>query len=104
MFDSENEDGYVAGATYDYVEGETETVAKNLTELQKGDEIDFLCDFYDYDENFKDRYLMGEALTVEGDMKDLHIANTSVGDGKVLVTFRFTDLYGQEMWTTAKEY
>ena len=104
VFDSENEDGYVAGVTYDYVDGETETVAKNLTELQNGDKIDFVCDFYDYDENFQQRYLLGDTLTVDGDMKDLHIANTSVGDGKVLVTFRFTDLYGETKWTSAKEY
>ena len=104
VFDSENEDGYVAGVTYDYVDGETETVAKNLTEIQPGDRIDFVCDFYDYDENFQQRYLLGETLTVDGDMNDLHIANTSVGDGKVLVTFRFTDLYGEVKWTTAKEY
>ena len=104
VFDSENEDGYVAGVTYDYVEGETETVAKNLTEIQQGDRIDFVCDFYDYDENFQQRYLLGDTLTVDGDMKDLHIANTSVGEGKVLVAFKFTDLYGQVKWTTAKEY
>ena len=53
VFDSDNEDGYVAGVCYDYVEGETETIAKNLTELQAGDEIDFTCDFYGYDRAFK---------------------------------------------------
>ncbi|WP_026665385.1 clostripain-related cysteine peptidase [Butyrivibrio sp. FC2001] len=104
IFDSENEDGYVAGVCYDYTTGETETIAKNLTELQTGDRIDFVCDFYDYDENFQDKYHLGETLTVEGSMADLHISNTTVGDGKVRVTFKITDIYGQEHWTPAKEY
>ncbi|MBE5844795.1 MAG: peptidase C11 [Butyrivibrio sp.] len=104
IFDSENEDGYVAGATFDYVEGETETVAKNLTELNEGDTIDFLTDFYDYDQQYEDTYFLGETMTVDKPMSEMHIANVSVGDGNVLVTFKFTDIYGQEYWTSAMEY
>lgn len=104
VFDSENENGYVAGVCYDYVEGETDTVAKNLTELQDGDKIDFLCDFYDYSQKFQDKYHLGETMTLDGKMEDMHISNTSVGDGKVLITFKFTDIYGQEYWTPAREY
>jgi hypothetical protein len=104
VFDSENEDGYVAGATYDYIEGETETVAKNLTELTAGDEIDFVTDYYDYNKNFKDAYYLGETMTVDKDMKDMVIENLPVGDGKVLVTYRFTDIYGQNYWTNAAQY
>ena len=49
VFTSDNESGYVAGATYDYHDGETEVIAKNLTTLEAGDKIDFLCDYYSYD-------------------------------------------------------
>ncbi len=104
VFDSDNEDGYVAGATYDYIEGETETVAKNLTELEMGDEIDFVTDYYDYNKNFKDAYYLGETMTVDKDMKDMVIQNLPVGDGDVLVTYRFTDIYGQNYWTNAAQY
>ncbi|WP_408069750.1 clostripain-related cysteine peptidase [Butyrivibrio sp. JL13D10] len=104
IFDSENENGYVAGVSYDYVEGETETIAKNLTELQSGDRIDFLCDFYDYNQKYQDKYHLGEPMIIDGKMEDMHISNNNVGDGKVLVSFKFTDIYGQEYWTPAKEY
>ncbi len=104
IFDSENEDGYVAGVTFDYVEGETETIAKNLTEIAEGDTIDFLTDFYDYDQNYQDTYYLGETMTVDKDMSEMHIANVSVGDGDVLVTFKFTDIYGQEYWTPSVTY
>ncbi len=104
IFDSGNEDGYVAGATFDYVEGETETIAKNLTEINEGDKIDFLTDFYDYNKQYQDTYYLGEEMVVDKPMSEMHIANVSVGTGDVLVTFKFTDIYGQEYWTPALKY
>ncbi len=43
-------------------------------------------------------------MIINGKMEDMHISNNNVGDGKVLVSFKFTDIYGQEYWTPAKEY
>ena len=104
VFDSDNEDGYVAGACYDYVEGETETIAKNLTELQEGDTIDYVCDYYSYDKVFQDNYYLGDQVTVTGSMSDMVINNLDVGDGNVLVTYCFTDIYGQNYWTPTLKY
>ncbi|MCR4849866.1 MAG: peptidase C11 [Lachnospiraceae bacterium] len=104
VFSSENENGYIAGACYDYVNGETETIAKNLTELQKGDKIDFVCDYYTYDKEYSDSYYLGETLTVNKDMKSMMISNTDVGDGTTLMTYCFTDLYGQKYWTSPLRY
>ncbi len=104
VFDSENEDGYVAGACYDYVEGETETIAKNLTEITEGDEIDFICDHYGYDGKYDNTYYLGETMTVDKPMSDMVISNTYVGDGEVKLTYRFTDIYGQNYWASALTY
>jgi hypothetical protein len=104
VFDSSNEDGYVAGVCYDYVEGETETIAKNLTEIEAGDEIDFVCDHYDYDGKYDNTYYLGETMTVDKAMGDMVISNTHVGDGEVKLTYRFTDIYGQNYWTSALTY
>ncbi len=104
VFTSENEDGYIAGACYDYVEGETDTVAKNLTEIKAGDCIDFLCDHYDKNRNYDDSYYLGERLVADKDMKDMLISNTYIGDGTALMTYCFTDLYGQKYWTEPLEY
>ncbi len=100
IFDSANPEGYVAGAVYDYVDGETETVAKNLTELSAGDELAFLCDVYDYDGNYVGPDYLGNTMTVSS-MDDLAISNTSVGTGSTIVSYRFQDIYGQEYWTPA---
>lgn len=99
IFDSAHEDGYVAGAVYDYVDGETETIAKNLTELHDGDTIDFLCDYYGYDQSYLDSFYLGDPLTVSGGMEALKISNVNIGDGDVLAMYCFTDLYGQRYWS-----
>lgn len=96
VFDSANPKGYVAGARYDYRNGETDAEAK-LTELKDGDKIDFLCDYYAYDGTFRDSYKMGEQYTVNGTLKisDVYLPS----DKKCSAVYRFTDIYGQHYWT-----
>lgn len=98
VFDNENPYGYIAGARADYVDGETETVAKGMSELQVGDTLDFVCDYYSYDGSYLDSYFLGEQITVTEEMT---ISNVDVGVGNVLVTYRFTDIYNQQYWTPA---
>ncbi len=99
VFDQETPYGYIAGACYDYAEGETETIAKNLTELCIGDRLEFLCDYYSYSGEYEDSYYLGEAMTVEEEMK---IHNVEIQEGKesvMRVMYRFTDIYNQSYWT-----
>jgi len=103
VFDFDNEDGYIAGANYNYEDETTLTVAKNLTELEIGDEIDFICDYYSYDKEYSDSYYLGDTLTVDKEMSNMQISNTYVGDGNILVSYVFTDIYGQNYWTVADE-
>ena len=101
VFDQDNPKGYVAGARPDYEEDETETEAKGLITLKKGDKIDFLCDLYGYDKKLQDKYMLGEEFIVPGTMEELTISNTNVGDGNVIAMYRFTDIYHQNYWTEA---
>ena len=95
-FDAQNPYGYIAGARYDYVEGETETLAKAMTELKPGDELRFLCDYYSYNGTYSGSHYLGNPVTVEDVMV---ISNTDVGEGGALITYHFKDLYGQSYWT-----
>lgn len=97
VFDSENPNGYIAGAQPEYTE-ETETVAKSMTEINVGDKIDFVCDYYSYDEEFQGNYYLGEQMTVTDDMK---ISDSYVGDDDMKIMYRFTDIYNQTYWTEA---
>ncbi len=95
-FDSIHPDGYIKGARTNYDKGETETIAKGLTDLKAGDKIDFLCDYYTYDGQFQDNYYLGEQMTV-GD--EMIISNVDVGGGEVQAMYRLTDIYNQHYWT-----
>lgn len=98
VFDNENPYGTIAGARTDYVKGETETIAKGMTQINVGDTLDFLCDYYSYDGEYLDSYYLGEQMTVTERME---ISNVDVGEGRVQVTYRFTDIYNQAYWTPA---
>jgi len=99
IFDNENEDGYVAGYRYDYKDDETETLAKGADEFEDGDTIDFICDYYDYEGNFVDSYMMGEQITVSGDLGVTYLEL----DDNIKACYRFTDLYGQYYFTPVME-
>ena len=98
VFDNENPYGYISGARPVYTKAETETVAKGLTEINVGDTLDFICDYYSYDGEYQDSYFLGEQMVVTEDME---ISNVDVGEGNVRVTYRFTDIYNQQYWTPA---
>ena len=97
VFDNEHPNGYIAGARSEYLNGETETVAKGVTELTAGDEIVFLCDYYDYDGTYQDSYrLVDEPWLYHADAQ---ISNVYIDESKANATYRFTDIYGQYYWT-----
>jgi len=98
VFDNKNPYGYISGARPVYTDGETETVAKGLVEVNPGDTLDFICDYYTYDGKYQDSYFLGEQMTVTEVME---ISNVDVGEGNVVVTYRFTDIYNQQYWTPA---
>ncbi len=98
VFDNSNPGGYVAGVRFDYRDGETDTIAKAMSadEIQPGDRIDFLCDYYGYDGSYQDSYYLGDPLTVPAGgltVSDVYLSDT------YSATYRFTDIYGQTYWT-----
>lgn len=97
-FDNAHPDGRIIGAQTDYHTDDLHPAAKNMTELQSGDKLDFLCDYYSYSGEYLDSYYLGEPLTVTGDLK---LSNVDVGDGAVLITYCFTDIYNREYWSEA---
>ncbi|HRR77114.1 MAG TPA: clostripain-related cysteine peptidase [Ruminococcus sp.] len=98
VFDKDNKDGYIAGAEPAYVNGETDTVAKSMTELNVGDTLEFICDYYTYDKEYQDTYYLGEPMKVTENMQ---ISNTDIGDGEIHIMYLVTDIYNQQYWTEA---
>jgi hypothetical protein len=96
-FDNDHPHGYISGARRVYKDGETETVAKSVGELVEGDAIDFVCDYYGYDGTYQDSYLFGDAWTYRADAE---ISNVYISAERANAAYRFTDIYGQNYWTS----
>ena len=88
--------GSVVGVRRVYKNGETATVAKTMDTVQDGDVIDFLCDYYSYEGRYLDSYMLGEQLTVDG---ELIISDVYVDADAARLTYCFTDIYNQQYWT-----
>jgi len=100
VFDKENPDGYIAGAEPVYENGETEAKAKNLIGIGKGDTIQIVCDYVDYNGKYQDSYKLGDPFVL-GDTTTIgyvYVRNPE----KCKLTYCITDYYQQKYWTPVK--
>ena len=88
--------GSVIGVRRVYKNGETDTVAKTMDPVVDGDVIDFVCDYYSYDGTYMDSYMLGQQLTVDG---ELTISDVYVDAENSRMTYLFTDIYNQQYWS-----
>ncbi len=88
--------GTIVGVRRVYTDGETTTVAKTMDSVKAGDVIDFICDYYSYDGEYQDSYMLGEQLVVED---KLMISDVYVDADAAKLTYLFTDIYNQKYWT-----
>lgn len=95
-FTDEKPEGEVAGARIRYDEAVTETQAKGLIEIKDQDRIDFLCDYYSYDQTFQNNYYLGEPLVVSG---ELTISNVRLTGNEYVAAYRLSDMYQNYYWT-----
>ena len=64
--------------------------------IRDGDVIDFICDYYSYDGEYLDSYLLGDQLIVDG---ELVISDVYVDKEAANLTYLFTDIYNRQYWT-----
>ena len=95
-FTDSNPYGIVVGVRTVYTKGETETVPKTMDPVMIGDTLDFICDYYSYEGEYLDSYLLGEQMVVED---ELAISDVYVDADAANLTYRFTDIYNQEYWS-----
>ncbi len=96
IFDDENPDGYISGAQPVYPGGDVAVEAKTMIGITAGDQLQFICDYYDYEGNYQDSYKLGKPITLG---RTAEIANIRVTGGETLASYCFTDLYQQNYWT-----
>ena len=96
VFDQDNPYGYIAGARQVYPDSDWSTLPKNLIQIGRGDQLQFLCDYFDYEGNYQDSYRLGKPITLG---YNILISNTPVERGRCSVTYCLTDLYQNPWWT-----
>ena len=99
VWDAAHADGFVAGVRPGF--SEDGLVSRGLDPLVPGDEIQMLCDYYQYDGTYNDEYAFGDPITV-GD--NLAITYEDIGNADTLVSYRLTDIYGNVYWTESITY
>ncbi len=97
VFTDEKPYGSVAGVRRVYNDDETATVAKTMDAVVPGDVIDFVCDYYSYDGEYLDSYMLGEQLVVKD---ELIISDVYIDADAANLTYQFTDIYNREYWTS----
>ena len=114
---------YVIGVRYDYGTPSGEDAVPNaeakIAELQDGDSIQFVADYYTRDGEFQDSYKIGETISyhllnaedkldAEGHERPdfVPVGNLVVGytdmsalQDKLIASYLFTDIYHNEYWT-----
>ena len=95
-FTDENPNGEVSGVRTVYKDGETDTVAKTMDPVVDGDTLDFICDYYSYEGEYLDSYMLGDQIIVDG---ELEISDVYVDEEAASLTYLFTDIYNQQYWT-----
>lgn len=98
-FSGEEELGQVVGAERVY---EDVAIQGKYMPINEGDTIDFICDYYDYDGNFDNRYLMSDQITVTAD--GLEVSDIDISNDKIKFGYVLKDTYDSERHTPMLDY
>ena len=78
--------------------------AKGYRDLEPGDVIQPVCDYFTYDGTFEAQYMLGDPIIVP-DNAYLEVVNMQVtGGSRMLYTARLTDIYQANYWLPMTEY
>lgn len=91
-FTDKNPYGKVLGAKPIYEDNDSQL--KGLIDIEDGDSIIFLCNYYSYDGELLEECQLGNTLIVNG---SLELYNTNISNDYVY-TYCFLDHYGNKMW------
>ena len=97
-FTEASEYGEIIGVDLDYDESVTQTQAKTIRGLAKGDQLKFRARYYNRNGREKDEFQLGKTQKVS-DPSAIVVSNVSLPDNKAHILYKFTDMYGKTYWT-----
>lgn len=101
VFDDENPYGTITGAYPLYEDESIGVLPKGDIEINAGDTIELLCDYYGADGDYDASYTLGSAFTVP--QSGLELYNLTIEDSITNAMFRITDIYGNHYWLPIEE-
>ncbi len=101
VYSSDNKNGSIVGWR-PFCEENDLMFAKGNMPIAEGDKLQFLCDYYAYDGAYTDTMKLGDPITVGSE--GLKLGSSYVNGTTFSVTYRFTDIYGNRIWTPALEF
>ena len=93
------DDAKVVGAEPTELYGNTTLNYKGYKKIKKGDKIEFLFDYYTYDGEYEDSYIIYDPLYV--DDNGLTVSYEEIEDGNFYVYYKITDIYNNTYYTNA---
>lgn len=99
LWNEKNPQGIVLGAELENQYGNTTINSKGLRKIEIGDKIEFICDYYTYDGEYENSYILGDEIQV--DDKGIEVNYTEIEDGPLYVYYKITDIYNNEYYTEA---
>ena len=79
---------------------DTSTASRGLLDLEDGDEIEFIGDFYTYEGELQEQYIF-DSITVDG---ALEVTYEDVGENDCLIYYSLHDIYQNVYWTESLTY
>ncbi|MBR2812401.1 MAG: hypothetical protein IKD69_13575 [Solobacterium sp.] len=98
QYNQNNPEGVVLGAKPVY--DDSDAVGK-LVPINEGDTIDFICDYYDYEGNFSDRYFFSDQIVADD---ELNVSDVHLDNPKMIYGYILQDIYGSDRRTPMVNY
>lgn len=98
----DDEQGKIVGYKEINQYGHTSLQSRGYKELNEGDKISFIFDYYDYDGNYDDYYIVGDEVTVG--KNGLSVEYEDLGEGEFLIFYTIEDIYGNLYYTESLIY
>ena len=102
VWNENNPNGKILGVELEKQYGNTTINSKGLKKLKNGDKIEFVCDYYSYDGEYEDSYILGDEIIV-GD-SELQVEYEDIGESTVYVYYKIVDVYNNVYYTEAVVY
>lgn len=94
FWSTEEPQGYVAG--YRPLAENPQAAAKGYRQFEPGDVLEFICDYYSYDDGYSAWY-WGDPVVLG--REPLYVSYEPIGAEEVDICFKLTDIYNRSFWT-----